>query len=474
MRLSDIAKYLNTSIEEVVGYYKENRNIDLPLDEDHIMSYDLVIKSIPFISKKEYAGYNDTGLEHQKSEENNERTDNSSAGQKQEKDTITCRSKLGKVKFYDSTKGWGYINNFDDNDDCFFHVSKMLVQTLEDDEIVSFETVESKRKPGEFNAINITNRIPVFVSNSRSEGESSAIPLLKNHLDQKIKLDSELDSLFYFANAKYQLSKWKISSAEHIIDLTKRHCDYGQEILKYLFQDFENNMDTIISLIELLYPKLPEEESNKLVNHAVQLIESSSISEVNKGIDKILDSFYLFKYIIERSEALNKISFVLWANEKIDSLPDPDGDSELNYWNEEILPQLDWVGLQQVILKLSNEKAKPDLTESTYKFLLKTGWTIESDEDYDSIHSFLKITSKVFQNIRITENSFRTTNIHFLFDLYKIGLISELSDETIITHVGNIEKDDEKVELILQLPKDKIIPCFSSFPSLNTSNLDYS
>ena len=90
--------------------------------------------------------------------------------------------KLGKVKFFDSTKGFGYLHSFDDNRDCFVHVSKLISSVIDDDDIVIFETVESKRKPGELDAIKVSNIIPVFIFNKESTSKSFVYPLLDNYL----------------------------------------------------------------------------------------------------------------------------------------------------------------------------------------------------------------------------------------------------------------------------------------------------
>lgn len=49
--------------------------------------------------------------------------------------------KIGKVKFFDSTKGFGYINSFTDKKDCFVHASKLITSSIDQDDIVIFETV---------------------------------------------------------------------------------------------------------------------------------------------------------------------------------------------------------------------------------------------------------------------------------------------------------------------------------------------
>jgi cold shock CspA family protein len=57
----------------------------------------------------------------------------------------SINKKLGKVKFFDSTKGFGYVHSFTDNKDCFIHVSKLITSGIDEDDIVIFETVASRK-----------------------------------------------------------------------------------------------------------------------------------------------------------------------------------------------------------------------------------------------------------------------------------------------------------------------------------------
>ena len=104
--------------------------------------------------------------------------------------------KLGKVKFFDSTKGFGYVYSLDDKRDCFIHISKILTPPINENDIVVFQTIESRKKPGELDAIEISTRIPVFIINKESCTKSSAIVLLDNHLANEIQFTEKLEPGF--------------------------------------------------------------------------------------------------------------------------------------------------------------------------------------------------------------------------------------------------------------------------------------
>ena len=62
----------------------------------------------------------------------------------------------GKIKWFNPTKGYGFIENDAGGKDVFLHVSALEqagIDTLEEGEAVSFEIGENK---GRENAINIT------------------------------------------------------------------------------------------------------------------------------------------------------------------------------------------------------------------------------------------------------------------------------------------------------------------------------
>jgi len=53
----------------------------------------------------------------------------------------------GKVKWFNSDKGYGFITPDEGGKDLFFHISNMKVETLENDQEVLFEVIEGKKGP---------------------------------------------------------------------------------------------------------------------------------------------------------------------------------------------------------------------------------------------------------------------------------------------------------------------------------------
>ena len=61
--------------------------------------------------------------------------------------------KTGKVKFFNETKGFGFIKESDSEKEHFVHISGVNESTLNEDDEVSFELVEGRKG---LNAVNVT------------------------------------------------------------------------------------------------------------------------------------------------------------------------------------------------------------------------------------------------------------------------------------------------------------------------------
>ena len=64
----------------------------------------------------------------------------------------------GKIKWFNPTKGYGFIENDEGGKDVFLHISALEqsgIDTLEEGEAVSFDIGENR---GKENAINITKK----------------------------------------------------------------------------------------------------------------------------------------------------------------------------------------------------------------------------------------------------------------------------------------------------------------------------
>ena len=62
-------------------------------------------------------------------------------------------SKTGKVKFFNETKGFGFIKENDSETEHFVHISGVNESTLNEGDEVSFELVEGRKG---LNAVNVT------------------------------------------------------------------------------------------------------------------------------------------------------------------------------------------------------------------------------------------------------------------------------------------------------------------------------
>jgi len=62
-------------------------------------------------------------------------------------------SKQGKVKFFNETKGFGFIKENDSEVEHFVHISGVNENTLNENDEVTFDLVEGKKG---LNAVNVT------------------------------------------------------------------------------------------------------------------------------------------------------------------------------------------------------------------------------------------------------------------------------------------------------------------------------
>jgi len=61
--------------------------------------------------------------------------------------------KTGKVKFFNETKGFGFIKEDGSEEEHFVHISGVIGETLQQDDEVTFELTEGRKG---LNAVNVT------------------------------------------------------------------------------------------------------------------------------------------------------------------------------------------------------------------------------------------------------------------------------------------------------------------------------
>lgn len=64
--------------------------------------------------------------------------------------------KIGQVKFFDNEKGFGFVTCWDDDIDYFVHISKVETKPINDRDYVVFKLKSSRKKPGSYEARNLS------------------------------------------------------------------------------------------------------------------------------------------------------------------------------------------------------------------------------------------------------------------------------------------------------------------------------
>lgn len=65
----------------------------------------------------------------------------------------------GSVKWFNETKGFGFISNDDGSDDVFVHFSSIMTdgfKTLDEGQKVEFDVEQDPKNPNKLRAINVT------------------------------------------------------------------------------------------------------------------------------------------------------------------------------------------------------------------------------------------------------------------------------------------------------------------------------
>jgi ATP-dependent DNA helicase RecQ len=375
--------------------------------------------------------------------------------------------KLGKVKFFDQSKGFGYVQSFSDKSDCFVHLSKLLTIGIEENDIVVFETIASRKKPGELDAIEVSNEIPVFIFNKDLKTKSFAYSIIEDQLENEIALTEKYENGFVKVTAKYKISGWGISLISSEVVQKTEVISFAKLIIKNLFLNPNEYSSAIEWLILFLQTELKQSEINSIYSDVISNLEQNTISEIYKEIETIKQFSFLKVLLEEKKKTLNKISFVLWTHGEFENLPNPINLDEDKIWENEILPNLSWKTFQQVLVKLLDEQGQTEHIEKSYKYLKSQGWDINNDEELNIVLSFLEVFNSTFPSIFLEEADFRCNSNQYYIELYRARKISELSFEFTKQCIEEINSDEEKADFIEKLPSDKILSYYFAFPTLS-------
>lgn len=229
--------------------------------------------------------------------------------------------KIGRVKTFDTERGFGFIESFDDGQDCFAHVYHLMVPEIMENDLVSFESGPSKKKEGKLAAYSINTQFEVFVTNEARTKKSSLNILTNRHFEKNFILSDQVATGFYIGKLKADRSSWKFTFKENESVDPKTKLVFGKQIIDKYIQQIDSYLDIIGSLIEFLWEQIPPDEQKEIILKLQDSIKNIQFSELNKFIDSFT-SFDLFKSIFTKEcKELSPVSYFLWKKEIIFALP---------------------------------------------------------------------------------------------------------------------------------------------------------
>lgn len=177
IRLSKAAKELNIGIHEIIQFLEsENINIDhnpntkisyeqLELLQKHFSSNSFKPK-VEKISEPKKIGKIDSSSLVSKPIKLNSLSE---LGKLKERLTTTAKEpwRIGKVKFFNTFKGYGFVECFDLKQNFILHISNLITPDISDNDYIVFKSVPSQSKylEGRFDAINVY-KLSLFTSDN--------------------------------------------------------------------------------------------------------------------------------------------------------------------------------------------------------------------------------------------------------------------------------------------------------------------
>lgn len=376
--------------------------------------------------------------------------------------------KIGKVKFFDKSKKFGYVTCINDSKEYYFNESKIIINdNLQENEIIIYDTIESKKKKGEFDATNITNKIPLFIYNKNSDNYSYAIPILDNHLNYGIKLIGKYSEGFAVVNSKFINYKWRISILERDFINKDILINKSKIILSNLVLNYEENHKAVDWLSSFLKNHLSNEEVIKNFSELYTSLESKEIIDLIEFIKNHDNNYYLNEFIKQRNKTFNKISVASWLSGKTNQIPTTNSNDDIQLWENEILSNYGWLKTQEIIDKIYNEQGPSEFTKSTYLYLIKEGWEINNKEEKNNVINFLKRYNQIFPTIKIEASNFISKVNSLYLELFENKIIDDIPIEVAISYLENLSTEIERVEFINKLPNNIALSLYKSLPDLN-------
>lgn len=380
---------------------------------------------------------------------------------------------IGRVKFFDPEKKFGFINNFTQNKDCFIHSSHLKVDTVGDGDIVIFKTVESKKKIGELEGRDVADIIPVYVFSINKT--SFALPLV-NVGDQSVfSLKGTLpDTGFYFLKARDLLMSWQVIGSFPFTLSESENVSLAKSILDKQIDTFLTHDSSIIWLFSLMRDKEASfEDFTNYYQIIFRILESHPVEKIIELAEYFSQLPHL-TYFLQQPEfkVFKKVITSFWIKGFFKEL----NVDEINesFLKDEFLPWLNSELKFELIKKIKAEFPSSFLINAVISDYLKNRIVLN---DINGLLKFKQHVLPVIQNsvdIRFSEQNFSSNNPAVYAHLLKEGILEDLSNETAKKILESSNSTEEKLKFIDLFPKYRtleILDLDKSLTSVKSSRL---
>lgn len=361
--------------------------------------------------------------------------------------------KVGRVKFYDAKKGFGYVFSFVDKKDCFIHSSKLLTADIAENDIVVFKTTDSKRKIGELDAIKVSSLIPcyLFIRNERS----FASPISGFSITQEFPIRKTVKEGIFIIKAKESLSQWDIKEINDYSSPEREKIGWAKKVLIHQAQNIAQYRTSIIWLNSFLIASGAKDTTFfSLFKLIFNEMGSRNLNEILLQINE----FYVFPFLEEffdevKNQTFNKVSFGFWIKGIIGNLPS-EGNS-ITTWAEDILPFLSYQDQIEVLNALRIQEQNTERLSFLIQEFLKKPIFLDSKQGVENFKKFIAPYLVLFPNLILTEDDFESGYPEIYVELFTSKVIRSLSDDKIYWILKELPNDKDRVSLLEVFPFEK-------------------
>ena len=253
--------------------------------------------------------------------------------------------KIGRVKKFDTERGFGFIDSFDDGQDCFSHVSHLMVPEIKENDLVSFESGPSKKKEGKLAAYSINTRFECFIGNDSvrplrlsrlsttrdaqfekavedaKSKRSIAILLTNRHFEKSFSLSDQVAPGFYVGTLTQNGSTWKFTVISGETVETKTKVNFGKSLIEKYLKDPVQQSENISKVIECLWEYWSSEERYEITLKLKEIVANLQFIDLSKFIE-VFTANSLFNSIFKKEcDELSPVSYILWEKGSLSKLP---------------------------------------------------------------------------------------------------------------------------------------------------------